>query len=188
MSPRIPVASLGRAENRCPKASGTVSSMNVAQSECSSRLNQSWNPSPGERSHFWAGHEFAGVTGALVALRANGRAEFRPTEMPTNALCHLESGRPPAFKLSANGLLTRGDQISPRAGDSRSSAYSVPRPKKLLPLCVRYGCLRGGRMECFWSKNSICAWQAGVHRTRLRDDPVRTPRFDRICHCLSIAL
>ena len=26
----------------------------VAQSQCSARLNQSWNPSPGERSYFWA--------------------------------------------------------------------------------------------------------------------------------------
>ena len=106
-----------------------------------------------------------------MALRANGRAEFRPTEMPTNAVCHLESRRPPAFELSANGHLRGGDQISPSAGDNRSSAYSVPQPKKLLPLCVRYGCFGGGRMECLWSKNSICDWQAGARRTRLRDDP-----------------
>lgn len=108
-----------------------------------------------------------------MALRADGRAEFRQTEMPPNALCHLESRQPPAFELSANGPLTGGDQISRRAGDNRSSAYSVPQPKKLLPLCVRYGCLRGGRMECFWSKNSICDWQAGARRTRLRDGPGR---------------
>lgn len=103
-----------------------------------------------------------------MALRADGRAEFRQTEMPPNALCHLESRQPPAFELSANGHLTGGDQISRRAGDNRSSAYSVPQPKKLLPLCVRYGCLRGGRMACFWSKNSICDWQAGARRTRPR--------------------
>lgn len=28
-------------------------------------------------------------------------------------------------------------------------------------------------MECFWSQNSICDWQAGARRTRLRDDPGR---------------
>lgn len=28
-------------------------------------------------------------------------------------------------------------------------------------------------MECFWSKNSICDWQAGARRTRLRDGPGR---------------
>lgn len=45
-----------------------------------------------------------------MALRADGRAEFRQTEMPPNALCHLESRQPPAFELSANGHLTGGDQ------------------------------------------------------------------------------
>jgi hypothetical protein len=28
-------------------------------------------------------------------------------------------------------------------------------------------------MECFWSKNAICDWQAGASRTRPHDDPRR---------------
>lgn len=172
----MPVTSSGPAENRCPKESGTVSSMNlriVAQFEFSARLNQSWGPSPGERWHFWAATNSV-VLQALSWLFEQtvgqnfGRQKCRRTP------CVISSpvDRPPLNCLQM-GTETGGDQISARAGDNRSSAYSLPQPKNSSRLRVRYGCLRGGRMECFWSKNSICEGQAGACRTRLRQDPGR---------------
>jgi hypothetical protein len=135
-------------------------------------------------------HEFGGVTGALVALRGSGRAEFRPTEMPMDVL----SSRLPstdAFALLQMGTYERESNIplrGMRAGDNRSSAYSVARRKKLLPLCVRCGLL--ARRE-----NGVLLVQKLYLRLAGRCAPDSTPRrpgkgyrASTDCQCPSIAL
>jgi hypothetical protein len=198
MSPRMQVASSGPAEQEriavqksLAPAGRDVSSMNFRIC-CAIRMLCASESILGTHlqvsGHISGRHEFGGVTGALVALRETagkrvGRQKCRRTS------CHLESRRPPAFELLQMGTYEAGIKY-PLARNTRGRrsflTYSAPRRKKLLPLCVRCGCLRGGRMECFWSKNSICDWQAGARRLDSATTQKRISRFDRICHCPSM--